>query len=148
MNGLNIVKEEYFHKLEGNECSKVLKNLDKIRQHIPVDFSPFVDTLESLSKLISSVCPKALDPNYKEEISKFKQDYSDMRAIFDISVPNLIHILQDHLEDQLNMTGEGLVDVDDGIVETMHKYLDKRMRISNYSLFEFSFFAPTKQSSV
>ena len=25
MNGLNIVKEEYFHKMEGNECSKVLK---------------------------------------------------------------------------------------------------------------------------
>ena len=48
MNGLNIVKEEYFHKLEGNECSKLLKNLDKLRQAISVDLFPFVDTLESL----------------------------------------------------------------------------------------------------
>ena len=53
MNDLNIVKEEYFHKLEGNKCSKVLNNLDKLREHIPVDLFPFVDTLESLGNLIS-----------------------------------------------------------------------------------------------
>ena len=32
------------------------------------------------------------------------------------------------------MTGEGFGEVDDGVVETMHQYLDKRMRISNYSV--------------
>ena len=30
------------------------------------------------------------------------------------------------------MTGEGLGEVDDGVVEAMHQYLDKRMKISNY----------------
>ena len=30
------------------------------------------------------------------------------------------------------MTGEGLGQVDDGVVEAMHQFLDKRMRISNY----------------
>ena len=111
MNYLNIVKEEYFHKLEGNECSKVLKNLDKLRQVISVDLFPYVDTLESLAKLIS------LESNYKEVITKFKADFSDLRAIFDISVSNKLHFLQDHLEDQLDMTGEGLGEVDDGVVE-------------------------------
>ena len=134
MNDLNIVKEDYFDKLEGNECKKVLKNLDKLKQHIPVECFPFVDTLESLGNLISSVCGKNLDPNYKEVIAKFKQDFSDLRAIYDITVPNKIHFLQDHLEDQLDMTGESLGEVDDCVVEAMHQYLDKRMRISNYSV--------------
>ena len=30
------------------------------------------------------------------------------------------------------MTGEGPGQVDDGVVEAMHRFLDKRMRISNY----------------
>ena len=68
----------------------------------------------------------------KEVIIKFKQDYSDINAIFGISVPNKVHFLQDHLEDYLDMTGEGLGQVDDGVVEAMHQFLDKRMRVSNY----------------
>ena len=52
MKDLNIVKEEYFHKLEGNECSKVLKNLEKLREDIPVELFPFIDTLESLGVTI------------------------------------------------------------------------------------------------
>ena len=83
-------------------------NLDKLRQVISVDLFPYVDTLESLAKLISAVCSTTLDSNYKEVIAKFKADFSDLRAIFDISVSNKLHFLQDHLEDQLDMTGEGL----------------------------------------
>ena len=115
-------------------CSKLLRNLDKLRQVISVDLFPFVDTLESLGKLISAVCSTTLDSNYKEVITKFKQDFSDLRAIFEISITNKIHFLQDHLEDQLDMTGEGLGEVDDGVVEAMHQFLDKRMRISNYTV--------------
>ena len=97
-----------------------------------MDLFPVVDTLESLGNLISAVCSTNLDSNYKEVIIKFKQDYSDLRAIFEISVPNKVHFLQDHLEDLLDMTGEGLGEVDDGVVEAMHQFLEKRMRISNY----------------
>ena len=32
------------------------------------------------------------------------------------------------------MTGKCFGEGDDGVVETMHQYLDKRMRISNYSV--------------
>ena len=70
-------------------------------------------------------------------IRKFNQDYSDLRAIFGISVPNKVHYLQDYLEDQLEMTGKGLGEVDDGVVEAMHQYLDKRMKISNYTVKNF-----------
>ena len=111
-----------------------MKNLDKLRQAISVDLFPFVDTLESLGKLISAVCSTTLDSNYKEVIGKFKEDFSDLRAIFDISVTNKIHFLQDHLEDQLDLTGEGLGEVDDGVVEAMHQFLDKIMKISNYTV--------------
>ena len=120
------------HKLEGNECSKVLNNLDKLREQIPVDLFPFVDTLESLGNLISAVCSTNLASNYNEVIIKFKQDYSDISTIFGISVPNKVHFLQDHLEDYLDMTGKGLGQGEDGVVEAMHQFLDKRMRISNY----------------
>ena len=56
---------------------------------IPVDFYPFVDTLESLGNLISSVYSTILKSNYKEVIAKFREDYSDLRAIFEISVQNI-----------------------------------------------------------
>ena len=32
------------------------------------------------------------------------------------------------------MTGEGLREFDDGVVEAMHQFLDKRMRLSNYTV--------------
>ena len=48
-------------------------------------------TLESLGNLISAVCSTHLDSNYKEVNIKFKQDYSDLRAIFEITVPNKVH---------------------------------------------------------
>ena len=38
-----------------------------------------------------------LKSNYKEVIVKFREDYSDLRAIVEISVPNKVHFLQDHL---------------------------------------------------
>ena len=118
--------------MEGNECSKVLNSLDKLREHIPVDLFPFVDTLESLGNLIFALCSTSLDSNYKKVNIKFKQDYFDLREIFEITVPNKVHFLKEHLEDYLNMIGEGLGEVDDGVVEAMHQFLEKRMRISNY----------------
>ena len=54
-----------------------------------------------------------LDSNYKEVIRKFNQDYCNLRAIFNISIPNKVHLLQELSEDQLDMTGEGFGEVDD-----------------------------------
>ena len=64
-------------------------------------------------------------------VSEEEKVLPDTEAII-ISVPNKVNFLQEHLEDCLDMTGEGLGQVDDGVVEAMHQFLDKRMRISNY----------------
>ena len=91
-----------------------------------------MDTLQALGHLISSVCSPQLDPDYKLSIGSFKKEYAVLREIFGITIPNKVHFLQDHLEDYLDITGESLADVDDGVVEAMHQYLDKRMSLSNY----------------
>ena len=38
----------------------------------------------------------------------------------------------DHLDDLFDLTGEGLGNVDDHVIECMHQYLNKRMQNSKY----------------
>ena len=50
---LSIVREEYHSgNFEGNECSKILKNCEKLREILPEDYSTFADCLEKLAKVI------------------------------------------------------------------------------------------------
>ena len=51
---------------------------------------------------------------------------------FFLSIPNKVHIIIDHVEDYINMTGDTLGKVTDQTVEAAHSALNKRLVQSNY----------------
>ena len=61
------------HTLEGNECNKVLANLDSLAEVLPSQFSAFMDTLLSFKEVVSSCFGFLLDPYFKDVLSRFRQ---------------------------------------------------------------------------
>ena len=55
-----------------------------------------------------------------------------MREVSGISISLKLHYILDHLDDLFDLTGEGLGNVDDHVIECMHQYLNKRMQNSKY----------------
>ena len=62
--GINLVKDPYNNKdYNGNNCNKLLKNIDKLRSDIPEDLVLFVDTLEALRRVFWSCTRPRLHSN-------------------------------------------------------------------------------------
>ena len=125
-----ITREVCFHRLEGNEVTRVMKELDDLEKELPNDKLQHVKCLRSLKDLQDSVCKTELDPQYNIKIADFKNEYTKLREESNISIPLKVHYIFDHLEDLLDMTG--LNTVNDHTVECMHQDLSKRMK--NYPL--------------
>ena len=80
----------------GNECMKILNNVEKL--NIPEEFDNFVDAflvLQSVNQLVSS--PK-LPENYAEVLANWRQVWSVLYSKRRITETNKVHILIDHLE--------------------------------------------------
>ena len=133
-----ITREKYFHKLEGNECSTVLKHLDELEEMLPEDNSQHVTCLRALKELQLAVCRRSLTSNYKEKLANFRLNFKKLREISEVTISLKIHYILDHLEDLFDITGEGLGNVDDHVIECMHQYLNKRMQNSKYFVKDLS----------
>ena len=127
-----ITREKYFHKLEGNECSTVLKHLDELEEMLSEDNRQHVTCLRALKELQLAVCRRSLAQNYKEKLGNFKKNFQKLREVSGISISLKLHYILDHLDDLFDLTGEGLGNVDDHVIECMHQYLNKRMQNSKY----------------
>ena len=133
-----ITREKFFHKLEGNEASKVLNNLDELKIMLPDNEHQHVICLKALRELQTAVCRSKLAPDYKDKLDNFEKEFNSLREQSDISISLKIHYILDHLSDLFELTGEGLGGVDDHVIECMHQYLNKRMRNSKYFVKDLS----------
>ena len=65
-------------------------------------------------------------------MGNFKKNFQKLREVSGISISLKLHYILDHLDDLFDLTGEGLGNVDDHVIECMHQYLNKRMQNSKY----------------
>ena len=84
---MNITLEPYHggQTLEGNESSKVLKNLHLLEEIIPDALVPFLDCLYGLRNTVDSTFGFTLDPSYKEVIQNFQNCFERLRSEFSVS---------------------------------------------------------------
>ena len=132
---LNIIKENYHGtNYEGNECSKILKNINLLKQCLVMTekTSDIVNTLEHVKSFISACCGTKPKDNWEETIDVLSEAWSDLHAKHTISITNKIHIIQSHVKDYISLTGKGLGKVCDQIVESCHSALNKRLVASGY----------------
>ena len=92
----HIVLEPYFggQTLEGNDCNKVLKNLDSLMKVLPSKFSSFMDALLAFRDVNDSCFGFILDPFYKQILAKFTDNYKKLREQFGISITNNMYLTQ------------------------------------------------------
>ena len=80
----------------GNECWKILMNLDKL--HITAHLQDFKSALDALLAINLLVSNPVLPSNYSVVIENWRQAWYVLRENRDITTTNKIHILNDHLE--------------------------------------------------
>ena len=139
ISNLYIVREAYQGKtFEGNECRKILKNVDNL--NIPDELKPFKTAFKSLAALVrlcySEVLPER--PVYSNTINEFKSAYHVLVRCFNVSVSNKLHIIFDHLQDYFDGMKISLVKTSDELIENMHQFVHRRLVRSGYYVKDIS----------
>ena len=132
---INIVKDNYHGKVfEGNECTKILKNLSNLEQCLKESEHSklLLDTLKSLKQFFECCCGTSVTGDWRRSIQEVKSNWSLLHHNYKMTVPNKVHIITDHVEDYIDATGHGLGTTSDQIVEACHSQLNKRLVSSNY----------------
>ena len=126
LKSLHITLEPYHggSTLEGNECNKVLKNLDSLAEVIPSQFSLFFATLTSFRDVISSCFGFVLDPYFKNVLARFRDKFQLLSNNFGVSITNKIHIISIHVQQFCELTGKGLGEYSEQETENAHTVFD------------------------
>ena len=110
--------------LEGNECSKVLRNLESLEEVIPATFSIFLETLKAFRDVVESCFGFLLDPFYKMVLARFRSQFKMLQEKFQVSMTNKIHIICIHVEEFCDLVGRGLGEFSEQETENSHSAFD------------------------
>ena len=135
---LHIVLEPYHggQTLEGNESSKVLKNLDLLGDIIPPAYISFLDCLYGLRNIIDSTFGFTLDPYYEDVIQNFTQSFEKLRLEFGVSETTKLHIIFNHVAQFILLTGKPLGEFSEQELENSHsafEHIWDRYRVKDVS---------------
>ena len=106
---INIKPKNYHHgAFVGNDCLKMLKNVDSLQQMAEVHnihvIQKYVHALRSLYNVVVSCFGMVLDQKYNAYINIFKDIYKDLG----ISVTPKVHILINHVPEFLKKHNRSL----------------------------------------
>ena len=126
LEGKHIVYEPYHggQTLEGNDCNKVLRNLDSLMEILPQEFSAFIDTLLAFKNVVDSCFGYVLDPFYKQVLEKFRSSLKKLSAVFNVSITNKLYVICVHLEEFFDLVGNGLAMFTEQETENSHSDFD------------------------
>ena len=79
--------------MKGNECRRLLKNLDYLDKHLPQNLDMYRVALKRFSDLEESCFGSELDPHYEDRISDFREAYVALDHPMTTKVSFLLHIL-------------------------------------------------------
>ena len=121
---LHLVKEDYHHQFEGNECFSLLCRTDvlfHIIGEIPemTEKHPailFANAFKLMGQMVQSCFGKDLKVGWQEHIANFCQAYLQLT----ISITSKFHIVKDHLTDFCKQHGCGLARFSEKSFEAVH----------------------------
>lgn len=91
---INVDQRNYHHgSFVGNDCFKMLKNVDILQHIAPLDMQKYVHVLRCLHKIVVACFGMELDPDFEDCIKDFKEVYLTLG----ISVTPKVHILIEHV---------------------------------------------------
>ena len=137
LESINLRRVSYHgqHKLEGNHCSKLLKNSEKLSEFLKAEVEEekkplldmFMNTLNSFNQVVKACFGKDLEVDYVSKISDFSSQYRSLG----ISTTVKVHILEAHVETFLRSKGNihGLGHWTEQALEAVHADFKKTWAI-------------------
>ena len=120
--GLYITREDYHgHTFEGNECNKLLDNLDNLLEIIPQNLIAYYDCFVAFREAMHACLGFTLDPLYREKVDKFKEKYKTLN----ISVTSKVHIMFRHVPEFMDQHKKALGEFSEQVVESSHSKFDR-----------------------
>ena len=117
------VKKTEYHggSFEGNDCRKLLKNINLLQERCPEEFKMFAYAFSLFNDIVVACFGETLAENYKEVIAKFTQAYMQLN----ISITPKVHAVMFHVEEFCSMTGRGLGPWSEQTSESLHREFTK-----------------------
>ena len=100
----------------GNDCLKILKNVDRLQQISPLNIQKYVHILRCLNKIVLACFGMDLDPDFNNYINEFK----DLYCTLGISVTPKVHILIKHVPEFISKYGRSLGWFSEQALESTH----------------------------
>ena len=102
---VHAVSTSYHGKaFAGNECRRLLKNLDKLAEKVPEELTPFVTCLSDLNNIVAS-CFSVLGPEGTEYINHLEAFYKSAVDLADVSFTPTLHAIVEHVRDFFEIHG-------------------------------------------
>ena len=124
-----MLREEYHHGFEGNQCRSLLKKVNLLDElvvedcdkHEEIDFDThpakaFIDTFRALDNLVKGCFGKTLCEDYSDRIAKFSENYD----LCKISITSKVHAIKAHLGPFLDKHQVGLALFSEQAFEAIH----------------------------
>ena len=125
----NVIRSEYHGGMfEGNECRKLLKNIDSLWTLCPDEHSGYAQALEDFNEVVASCYGYDLEPDFEEKIAQFKSSYLRL----DINVTPKVHAVFYHISEFCKYTGMGLGPWSEQTSESLHH--DFNLTWKNYKV--------------
>lgn len=119
---LYIHREQYHGEtFEGNECNRLLKNLDMLERMLPGHLMPFHACFVALRDAMDACFGYSLDPSYESKLTKFKETYQAL----DISTTTKVHIMFCHVAEFIGKSQKPLGHFCEQVVEQCHSKFDR-----------------------
>ena len=117
------IQQESYHgnTFEGNECNRLLKNLDMLRNMLPPHLISYYECFLAFRDAMHACLGYSIDPDFKEKVSKFEQTYMAL----DISVTTKVHIMTRHVPEYLEKHCKPLGHFSEQVVEQCHAKFDR-----------------------
>ena len=115
-----VRKDRQKKEFQGPQCVKILNNLELLRMILPQNLHSYVDALESIKKIYQIATAKEVDPNHREIIENFNDEWKVLMDVHGETMPLKVHIIVHHLSDYFEETGKTLRTTSDQFVEAAH----------------------------
>ena len=83
--------------LEGNECSKVINNLNDLENQVPNHLRPFCTFLRSFGAVMSSTFGLLPKPTWEDDIARMRTEFERVHELFGLRETPKLHLLFQHV---------------------------------------------------
>ena len=116
-------------KYEGNQCSKILKNVTIIENEIPEQFQEFIEVLDAFNEVkfttygnSLSYCSPRPPPYYKNVVKFFEDKTIQLQQKYKVTIPNEWHYVIYHVPEYVDKNNWSLGKTSDQLIVNSTAY--------------------------